>query len=373
MKNNVIKYLLLFVFAITACETDEYAAATNKDEDRVATQIDLSNPMVAQWYKDLNMGVLFEYDKNLDIAYVAGSDATASRWDDAEIPEISTLFEDSSTATLPDNIETYKQYKDSVVKLFDENIFKFFKANSFISGLMPYKIIVSHSIYFPGNLPGEAGSVVTESTSRYSDDNTGQLRTVYNDNAIVFSGDINDITSTEAKIVEFSKDNFYILFSRIMGMHNLYDLIPESFHANKNEYYGNEMEAIFRDEMNIADEKLVFVIDKDWFFAKGFIDSKNFYESGIGTIFQNYDEDGNYLGVAGRITHRDAIAPDDEFVADKETDIRSYLNEMIHGSSDEILAYPQNIQDNMKLLLDLFTEWGVDMLLVNPDLEVLNA
>lgn len=45
---------------------------------------------------------------------------------------------------------------------------------------------------------------------------------------------------------------------------------------------------------------------------------------------------------------------------------------MIYRDADEFLEFPQNIQDNLKALLDLFTDLGIDILALNPDLEVLN-
>jgi len=369
MKKNVLIYLMLLIFSITACSVEDTLEPSNKDTDRVAVQIDLSNETVKNWYNNYNMGVLFEYDNILDFAYVASSDEVANRYGRAEIPQISTLFDDDETkVVLSQNQEAYKQYKNDVVDLLEENVFKYFLPNSKIAGFMPYKVLVSNSIFFPSNVPGEAFNVIVESDSRFSGEATNQLRTVYNENSIVFSVDLEDI----GDITKFSKDNFYILFSRIMGMHNLYDLVPATFYGNKENYYGYEMEAIYREENNIDDAKLVFVIDKDWFYSLGFIDAKYFFDSGISTIYQNYDEDGNYLGVVGRIIHYKAIAPDDEFVDSKEKDVRAYLNEMIHRNTDEISAYPQIVRDNMKILLDLFTGWGVDMVGINPDLEVLN-
>lgn len=360
---------MLLMVSLTACHNEDELEASNKDVDRVTSQIDVSIADVERFYADYNMGLLFEYDQNLDFAYVASSDSEALIWGDMEIPQVSTLFDNDNTGVvLPENKAVYQQYKTDIAALLDNSVFKFFKPNTTIAGLMPYKVLVSESIFSPRNVAGEASDVITESEGRFSSDANSQLRTVYNNNSMVFGVNLSDIGDE----TEFSKDNFFIFFSRILRMHNLYDAIPESFYANKDAYYGLEMEPVYREELDIADEKLVFVIDKDWFYAKGFITAKYFYDSGLGTIYQQYDEDGNYLGISGQIRHYDAIAPSDEFVEDEGEDVRAYLNEMIYRTGDEILAFPQNIQDNMKLLLDLFTGWGVDMLAVNPDLEVLN-
>ncbi|MEL0454672.1 hypothetical protein WJN01_00420 [Flavobacteriaceae bacterium SZ-1-7] len=369
MNRNVFVYLVFLTLGFSSCETEAELYPTNLDEDRVASQIDFSNSDVKRLYTDFNMGILFEYNQILDFAYAASSDSEAAQWGSVEIPQVSTLFDNDETGIVPsENQDDYQTYKNAVVDLLDDNLFKYFKPNTAIAQLMPYKVLVSHSIFTSRNVPGEASNVIIETESRFSSEATNELRTVYNDHSIVFSVNLDDISDVE----KFAKDNFYILLCRIIGMHNLYDQIPNEFYGVKSNYYGLEIEPVYRDEEGIDEEKLVFVIDKDWFYEKGFIDSKYFFDSEIGTIYQYYDEDGNYLGVIGRITHLKAIAPDDEFVNSKEKDVRAYLTEMIHRDADEILAYPQVVRDNMKILLDVLTDWGIDILSLNPDLEVLN-
>lgn len=361
MKNNILFYLLLIAIGVSSCDREETITASSIDEDRVLSQIDFTNPDIQNWYNDYNMGVLFEYNNILDFAYVAGSRSEGEIWGRVEIPQIKTLF--------PNNPTDYTNYKAEVATYLNNNLFKYFKTNSKIATLMPYKVLVSESVFSPSNIPGEASNVITESDSRYSSSAQNGVRAVYNNHALVFGINLNEVSLAQDK---FKKDNFYIFLSRIMGMHQLYDLVPEAFYGNKAKYYGYEMEAIYRAEKGIADNKLVFVIDKNWFYGLGFIDAKYFFDSQIGTIYQNYDENGNYLGVAGRITHLKAIAPDDEFVSSKEKDVRAYLNEMIHRNESEILAYPQIVKDNMKILRDLITGWGVDITAINPALDVLN-
>ncbi|MCH4551456.1 hypothetical protein [Aestuariibaculum lutulentum] len=371
MKKYSILYIMLSAVLAVSCDVEENLKPSNLDEDRVASQLDLTIPTVKNLYENYNTGVLYEYDNVMDFAYEASTSAASDRWGSVEIPMLRTLFENEEGQLPAENVADYKAYTTEAVNFLNDNVFKYFIADSRIAAMMPYKVLISESIFSDNKLQGEVARVIIESDSRQVSSPENSLKTVYNSHSIVFNLNL-DNYGTASRIDAFSKDNFYVLLSRIMGMHNLYDEVPSSFSLGKDEYYGLEMEPVFREETGIADEKLVFVIDKDWFYEKGFIDAKYFYDSEIGTIQQNYDEDGNYLGVIGRIYHYNAIAPSDEFVASKELDVRSYLNEMIHNSSAEITAYPQNIQDNMKILLDLFVGWGVDMLSVNPDLEVLN-
>lgn len=48
----------------------------------------------------------------------------------------------------------------------------------------------------------------------------------------------------------------------------MYAQLPESFFTSKENYYGKEMEAIYREELGIGEEKTVYVIDKIGFILK---------------------------------------------------------------------------------------------------------
>ncbi|OMP30160.1 hypothetical protein [Mangrovimonas sp. DI 80] len=373
MKKHNILFLLLIAIIAISCENEDNLEPSYLDEDRVASQIDVSDPIINKWYTDLNMGVLYEYDSILDFAYVAGTSNQATTWARIEIPEIRTRFENEAGLIPADQISEYESYKASVTTFLDTALFKYFDASKTIANYMPYKVLISNYVYSPNSVSGEARDVLIESESRKSSSTEGDLRAVYNDHSIVFGVDLDEFTS-ESTINKYSKDAFYILVSRIISMHNLIDLIPAEFFEGKSEYYAQNMEAIYREETEVPDDKLVFVVDREWFYSKGFIDAKYFYNSptGLTTFIQTVDEDGNSLSIINYIRHRNAIVVSYDFVEDELTDVRSYLSEMIHRNATEIEAFPENIQNNMKLLLDTFTSLGIDIMSVNPDLEVLN-
>lgn len=377
MKNSILIYLALIVCSIVACDVDEYVTASNLDEDRVLSQIDFSNPDIKTLYDEYNMGLLFEYQDTLDFAYSAGSAAQANVWGNIEIPQIKTRFEVDGVLTTEAQAE-YEQYKSEVTTFLIDYLFKYFKPNTPVADLMPYKVLISNSIFSENNISGEVLSVVRESEERLSSSLSGNFRTVYNDHSIVFSVDLDQLGTTSRK-EEFTKDNFYILLSRIMGMHNFYDMVPEEFFAGKEDYYGLVMDESFISETGKEDYARFDIIDKDWFYEKGFIDAKYFYNrpSGLGNYNQYYDQEtGVQFSTAVNgfryISHSNALKPGYKFVDDKEYDVRAYVNELIFRDSDELLEFPQNIQDNLKIILGLLTEWGVDMVAINPDVEVLN-
>lgn len=368
MKTQLYIYAVLVAFFAMACNSDEAALKpSNTDEDRVATQIDLNNPTIANLYATYNSGVLYQYDNILDFAYVASTSGEAARWEGIEIPELKTLFTDTLGIMAAEDVPAYNAYVEQAVTFIDTTLFKYFKPNTRIAGLMPYKVLLSESVFSDSEVTGESGSVLVESESRYSSKATSALRAVYNANSIVFAVNQDEVAKD---IDEYTKDNFYILLCRIMGMHDLYNEVPDSFFEGKSTYYGQNMEAPYKAYMNWGDEKTVYVIDKDWFYSLGFIDATYFYaSSGLRTYYQSYDEDGNRLPT--RITHLKALRPTYSFVAGKAVDVRSYINEMIHRNESELLAFPENIQANLVILRDLLTTWGVDIVSINPALEAL--
>ncbi|MBD0824238.1 hypothetical protein [Aestuariibaculum marinum] len=377
MKNNILIHLALVVFSLVACDVDEYVTASNADEDRVLSQIDFSNPNIKMLYDEYNMGLLFEYEKALDFAYDAGSVGQVNIWRGIDMPQIQTRFEVDSVLTPEGKVE-YEAYKAEVTTFLVENLFNYFKPNSTIATLMPYKVLVSNSLFSESSVRDDAGDILTESEERLSSSAENNLRTVFNKHSIVFSVDLDQL-STSSRIEEFTKDNFYILLSRIMGMHNLYDLVPDEFYAGKEDYYGLEMDEPFITETGKEDYARIDFIEKDWFYEKGFIDAKYFYgfSSGLRNFNQYYDQETGELfdqSVTGYryISHPKALQDGYDFVANREEDVRAYINELIFRDADELLAFPENIQNNLKIILGLLTEWGVDILAINPDLEVLN-
>lgn len=368
MKKNVLIYLAIVALGFTSCNNETDPVASFADEDRVLTQIDLTDPTVNDLYNDYNMGLLFKYDSNKDFAYTASSATQANIWGAVEIPQISTLYE----TTPPSNYSTLEEYQNAASLFLNDRVFKYFLKDTRIASLMPYKALVSYTINTNSSVSGDASQVLIESENRFTTSATkSALRTIYNENSIIFAVDFSNLTSS-TNISKFSKDNFYILLCRIMGMHNLYDEIPAAFFGDRAEYYDTPMKDTFLVEYKLDDTATVQVIPKDWVYSKGFVDAQYFYggSTGLRTIYQSKDYAGNTIT---RITHPKAFAPGYDFLSDKKTDVRSYLNEMIFRTSSEIQAFPSNIKDNMKILLDFYTNLGIDMLAVNPALSVLNS
>lgn len=376
MKKNVLIYLVVLALGFTSCENETDPVASYADEDRVLTQINLTNPTVSDLYTDYNMGLLFKYDHLKDFAYTAAAVTQANAFGAVEIPQISSLYTSSTT---PTGYPTVQDYENAAASFLNDKVFKYFLKDTKIASLMPYKVLVSASIQ-ERTLSGEGGTVVKESDGRLFDTRETSLRTIYNENAIVFSVDLVS-TTTPTLIENFSKDNFYILLSRIMRMHNLYDQVPAAFFGERAQYYGTAMFDSFIIYKGLAETATVDMIDKDFVYSLGFVDAKYFYNgtTGLGNVRVNNNYDGSSIPFAERVTYPKAFKGSEDFLSDKETDVRSYLNELIYGTDFKShtpyvvgTGYPDNIRANMKILFDYLTGLGVDMISINPKLSDLN-
>ncbi len=359
MNKNWIIYILL-VGIMYSCQKEDSLEPSYADEDRVASQVDLSNARVKDIYEQFNVGVLYEYDDTLDFAYTAEEADVSALWGSVELPEIKTLFADSLGELSEDTMAYYMAYVDAAIQFVDTAIFQRFDPNSTVITRFPKKVLVAKSIFAESKT---YLTPLTDSESRISSATNGTLAMVYNRHSFVVSYAPDQVNKYLSKYI---LNDFYVFFDYVMELNDLYAKIPESFYEGKENYYGLEMDDPYREEMGIAEDSTYVVVDKDWVYSKGFIDAKYFYNgtTGLGTVYDN--------STTPRTTYLKAFKPTYDFVADLETDVRSYVNEMLHRNATEIAAFPENIQENMRTLYNLFTSWGVDFKSLNPDLEVLN-
>lgn len=376
--------MILFAWVLSSCAVEEDLEPSLVDIDRVGGKIDSNNALIAKWYDVFNTGVLYEYDSILDFAFVGGTNTAADKWEVMEIPTIGSLY---AVDTLVDTLYVwpeveYDVYVQESLDFMDTAIFKFFDPNGAIAGLMPTKVLLSESVYANSAIQGYYGATLTESDDRYSRYDQYDLRAVFNDHSLVLSMHRDDVMNDPEGS---ARDMFYIFLCRIMGIHELYKELPESFFAGKSDLYGADIDVPFAEYLGVTDEVEAGVfdmgylyVDKDWFYSLGFIDADYFYSSGstassLGNRTQYYDGYGNRFDIADRPYFERAIYTTWTFIGDEFEDARSYLKQLMILDEATFLAYPQNIQENLQAVYDLWTNLGVDLDGVNPELETIFA
>ena len=381
MKKHFLTTILLSSLFFTACDSNDTVGETvYKDEDRVLTQLDQNNTVVTGLYNDFHMGLLYTYDNIKDFSYTAASATQVNAWATIEIPTIASTYTDA-TGNIPETSQAaFEQNVSENIDFINNNLFKYFKAGSKIASLMPYKVLLASSIYAPKGITVDSYYYL-ESESRIKSTSTvGDRRSVFNAHSIIFSADDDlksfvPLSASRAAGSDYTRDNFYILLCKIFKMHNLADQLPASFFAGKTDYYGKLMSTVYGSEMAYTDTQIsnLVVIDKEWFYSKGFIDGYYFFStSGLpSSVTQTKDINGNTI--SPYIVHTLPLRPTYSFVEDKFEDVRAYISEMMHRNKDQFAAYPVNIRENIVILRDLLTSWGVDILAINPALATVTA
>ena len=373
MKTRIIFCLVASLLWI-ACDDEDTLSPSMADTDRVMSQIDMEHPVVKRIYDDFGVGLLYEYNDTLDFTYVAATYLEADKWGTVDIPQIKSRFADENGELPADSINKYKAYVDGRLTFIDTTLFKYFDPNGIIATKMPYKVLLSENVFSETGVTGLASRVLRESESRVNRDLHGSLHSVFNDHSHAFKVKEEDVAVGTSKYI---KDNFYAFLSRIIDMHKLYELAPDEFYGNKDLYYGKTLAAVYREENGMEEEEELEItyFPKEWLFEKGFIDAEYFYDitDGLPNTWArdkngNYmkDENGNYIYLEKALLVSDVNLA---FVEDRSEDLRSYLVELMYRNVDELEAFPENIQQNLMIVLNLITEWGVDLESINPELK----
>jgi len=348
MKHKKLIYSILIAFNVLACNEEEALTPSLADVDRVATQVDLSKPLVKQMYENYSCGILYDFDFTLDFAYTASSRSEAAKWEKVDIEKLDDADVDYALDFLEENV--FRYFKESI---------SFNGANynsGFILNYLPYKVLVCDEISTPS-----VGlmDMLDMSDSRATETGEGVLHSIGNDHSFAFGVNRSVVENSSKRYEEYRNDNFFLFLTYIMDKHELYDQLPESFYDYSSGYLDSNIGETYEEEGYEADA--YGLIDKSWFFEKGFIDARYFYNDPSG--LPDITVDGQ--------TIIKAVKADYDFISTERKFAYSYLNELIHSDSETLAAYPDYIKEKLQILIDTFMEWGIDIVSFNPDLATL--
>ncbi len=347
MKYKILTFIWLATILFSACQDEEKLEPSYKDGDRVAELADLSKPLVKKLYEDYGKGLLYEFNDTLDFMYIAATKSELEKWLNVSLQRL----EESDI--------------DNALNYLDTTLFSYLKEEISFNGItynsdyflqsMPYKMLMCSEI---SSTSQGLMSELTESDARSSDDGTGILHAIGNDHAFAFNIDLDVISTSAEKVNEYRNDVFYLLLVHTMDLGNMYESIPSSFYDVSNEYFDEVIGDVYESEGYTIDD--YGLVDKEWFFEKGFVDARYAYSSeGLKDLTIN---DSVYVKV---------VDADDSFLENEIEFANSYINEMIFTNSNTLSNYPEIIQEKFKTIIETFLSWGIDIVAFNPELEIL--
>lgn len=366
--------LCLLGSALTACQEDELTPSY-ADEDRAIELADMSKPLVARLVNEFNCGLLYDYDVNIDFRYTAESNTVSDKWNNVDIPEISTIkFTDAAGNPIsyelkfPDRtdvISSFDEYVDAALNFMDTTLYRYFDSSKDIAKYFPPKILLSSKV---ANRTSMGFPYLQENDSRISDNvSSSYIRSVYNRNSIVFSGNMVDIAPGYEK---YKKENLYVFILRMMETHDWCSTImPDSLFDEYEPYYADTIGYEYKSPRPYG----TAVIPNAWYHGKGFIDTYYLTKNEV-----KYTSLGvPYLTASSGFGTQRVIYSKHMFPMTREEDAKTFLNEFIHRAANDSQYtvgwrnLPEPLKSRAKGFAQFFIDLGIDLIAINPDLAVL--
>lgn len=333
MMKKWILYILVCVLVFSACSEDDLKPSY-ADEERLEGLLDLSKPLVKEYKEKYGVNILYNFDDTLDFKFGFYTLSGNTAWGKIVVHHL-------------DSVEVV----DYALKRLDETVFSYFKDE--FKQRLPYKILVSDIVELtnnPDNLMSE--SDVVES---------GTVSVIGNAYSYMFAFNMESMEEfSAAKLKNLRDVKLYHLISYVMSKHDLYKDIPESFYAPVNYLHGQSVDSIAgtEDELPVGTGPYARYYTPEWYMGLGM------------ALTQQSPRRNASSTYALRVQKDNSLT-----FPDKARDFRNFVSVMIFTSESNLRKYYLPFPlfcERMRIAMQLLEEWGVDVLKINPNLEMFN-
>ncbi len=345
MKRVIILIGLLSCLFI-GCDNEKNLKPSGLDVDHLYDSLDLSRPLVRDYYENNGVYILYRFDEISDLKYNFHDVYSRKFWDGLVLTKI------AKETTL-----------DSVMGILENDILSCFKSEFKVNGKTYYSDFVKK--YFPTKVLlvenlvsewGASGTIPTESVNRASTSLQGIIHGAINDNGIIMNLNAKVMCSSNINFQKYRKDILYFLISFIIDKYNLYNLIPERFFDYSSAYYEKDIVDLLEEAGENVDHvtgDTIRRITKSDFVKKYGVMANSIYPTTSDMISVKWD------------------------VANKERDLRLYLDqlltpELLKGEKQATWKLTATTKCKMWYVGHLLLNLGIDVSVLNNDPEFLN-
>ena len=340
------KYILTGLAAVlllAGCEKEEKLTPSNMEVDW-HQYLDMSNPVVKQFYDECGVGLLTNFDDSRNLLH-----QITTYWDQAfleklEIQDIENAFE-----------------------FLQKSLLSYFTNKQFIKDNFPRTILLAGDVLL-GRVHNQNhyyNPIIEESNAAVGVPAANSIHSIFNAVAFAFACKMETINYSEANYNNYARDNMYIFLSCLFERNNLYDELGADFHLPEMKYYygkclscdasvnNNNTPGIWQEEGN---QTSVINTSKYWYWNKGFVSTNRLVPVQTGASLL----DQIYLRSAAGITY---------WFPEKNRETRTILNQMIFVTEEVYDSYPDIIKGRFAAIMAKFDEWGIDIRRFNPTME----
>lgn len=327
-------YILVCVLGFSACSEDD-VKPSYADEERLEGLLDLSKPLVKEYKEKYGVNILYNFDDTLDFKFGFYTTVTNSAWGKIAITHLDSA-----------------EVVDSALEKLDEMVFAYFKDE--FKQRLPYKILLADIVETGTTSP--SGLIAEEESPE-----TGTVTAIANDYSYMFAFNKESMDAFNATKLKTLRDvKLYYLISYVMNKHNLYEEIPASFYASVSHLHEESIDSLANaeSELPVGTGPYAKYYTPEWYMGLGMALTRQSPKLNSSSSYAQRVEMNRSLTFPG-----------------KERDFRNFVSVMIFTSKSNLqkyyLPFPL-FRERMCIAMQTLESWGVDVLKINPDLEMFN-
>lgn len=325
---------IIFMCAVFSACDEEEVKPSYVDEDRIEDLLDLSKPLVKEYKEKYGKNILYSFNDTLDFKFGFYTTSTNTHWMNLVIHHLDSM-----------------EVVDYALEQLDEMVFSYF--NDDFRQRLPHKMLLADIVELGGttNLDGlMAESDVEE---------TGAVTVIANDYSYMWAFNKASMESfSETKLKDLRNVKLYHLIAWVLNKYNLYEEVPEAFYAEVNYLHEQSIDsiALLEDELPVGTGPYAKYYTPEWYMGLGMALTLN---SPNNTASSNY---------AIRLQCNKSLK-----FPDKKRDFRNFVCVMVFSTEANLQKYylPSPLFcERMRMAMQLLEGWGVDVLKINPALEM---
>lgn len=324
-------FIMLICAGLYACD-EENVAPSYADEDRIESLLDLSKPLVKEYKEKYGKNILYSFNDTLDFKFGFYTTGTNERWMNINIYHLDSM-----------------EVVDYALEQLETMVFSYF--NDDFKQRLPHKILLADIVELDSNPDGlMAESDVEES---------GAVTVIANNYSYMFAFNMASMESfSEARLKDLRDVKLYHLISYVLNKENLYEEIPESFYTDVDYLHGQSVDSIAleEEELPVGTGPYANYYTTEWYMGLGMALTMNSPNTLATSNYSTRLRVGNSL-----------------MFPDRERDFRNFVCVMIFTDEADLEEYylPSELFcERMRTAMQLLEGWGVDVLAINPALEM---
>lgn len=323
MKQYVVYIGMALNFLFWGCESEDRLMPSLMETDW-ADQLDMSNPIVRDFYDAYGVGLMTKYDLNKDLRYnMASATVQENQWNKLLAPELERDTE-----------------IDSAFAFVQTTLLQYFTNDAFIKNYFPRKILLARELVLDNTENGICEECM-ESDKLVSFLGNNSLHSIYTKGSFALSVKLSTIYFNTANFYAYRMDNLYLFLSCLFRINNLYDELGSDFYLpGMKNYYSRKLKEVYIEEGNSEEASDVAV---GWYWEKGFVSN----------LYMNNPTASNKI-------------PLDNNFPDRERDVRMCINQLLFMTARAWNQYPDHVKERLEVLVHKFDEWGIDIRAINP-------